>query len=84
MNLKLNNERDRLLSEDRERIDIEDQLIKLDTELQTLYTEKKNFQSTLSQAEQDFFSAKITSVRSKTASETSADTRQSCSRRYKI
>jgi chromosome segregation protein len=58
LNLKLNNERDRLLSEDRERIDIEDQLIKLDTELQTLYSEKKNFQSTLSQAEQDFFSAK--------------------------
>ncbi len=55
---KLVNDKQRLMSEDRERIDIEDQLIKLDSELQLLYTEKKNYQSTLGEAEQDYFKAK--------------------------
>lgn len=64
LQLRVANEKERLQSEDRERIDIEDQLIKLDTELQALHTEKVNFQSTLSQAEQDYFTAKnaITSL----------------------
>jgi chromosome segregation protein len=58
LHLRINTEKQRLISEDRERIDIEDQLIKLDSELQAFYTEKKFFQSTLSQAEQDYFTAK--------------------------
>jgi len=57
---KIQNDRQRILSEDRERIDIEDQLIKIDQELQAYYLEKKNFQSTLSEAEQDFFKARNT------------------------
>lgn len=55
---RIENEKHRLLSEERERIDIEDQLIKLDQELQSLYSEKAGFQSTLSEAEQDFFKAR--------------------------
>lgn len=51
-------DKQRITSEDRERIDIEDQLIKIEGELQQFYTEKKNFQSTLSEAEQDFFKAR--------------------------
>ncbi len=58
LTLKLNNDKQRLMSEDRERIDIEDQLIQLETELRNYYEEKKNFQSTLSEAEQDFFKAR--------------------------
>lgn len=60
LTLKTQNDKQRLLSEDRERIDIEDQLIKLESELQAYYLEKKNFQSTLSEAEQDFFKARNT------------------------
>lgn len=60
LSLKTQNDKQRLLSEDRERIDIEDQLIQLESELQTYYLEKKNFQSTLSEAEQDFFKARNT------------------------
>jgi chromosome segregation protein len=51
-------DKQRITSEDRERIDIEDQLIKIESELQQFYVEKKNFQSTLSEAEQDFFKAR--------------------------
>lgn len=58
LEIKITNDKQRLMSEDRERIDIEDQLIKLDGELQLLYTEKKNYQSTLGEAEQDYFKAK--------------------------
>jgi chromosome segregation protein len=60
LSLKTQNDKQRLLSEDRERIDIEDQLIKIESELQAYYLEKKNFQSTLSEAEQDFFKARNT------------------------
>lgn len=55
---KILSDKQRLTSEDRERIDIEDQLIKLEGELQTLYQERKTFQSTLGEAEQDYFKAK--------------------------
>jgi chromosome segregation protein len=58
LTLKTDNDKQKLLSEDRERIDIEDQLIKLEKELQELYTEKKQFQSTLSEAEQEFLKAR--------------------------
>ncbi len=58
LTLKTDNDKQKLLSEDRERIDIEDQLTKLEKELQELYTEKKQFQSTLSEAEQEFLKAR--------------------------
>jgi chromosome segregation protein len=60
LTIKTESDRNKLLAEDRERIDIEDQLIKIDTELQILYVEKKNFQSSLGEAEQDYFKAKNT------------------------
>lgn len=41
LSLKTQNDKQRLLSEDRERIDIEDQLIQLESELQTYYLEKE-------------------------------------------
>ncbi|MBC7885350.1 MAG: chromosome segregation protein SMC, partial [Saprospiraceae bacterium] len=55
---KMSNDTQRLTSEERERIDIEDQLIVLDGELQVLYLERKNFQSNLGEAEQDYFRAR--------------------------
>jgi chromosome segregation protein len=58
LELRISTDAQKLLSEDRERIDIEDQLIKLDTELQGFYVEKSNFQSNLSGVEQDYFKAK--------------------------
>lgn len=58
LDLKINNDRQRLLSEDRERVNIEDELIKIDNELKTLYLSKQNFQSDLSDAEQSFVKAK--------------------------
>ncbi len=48
----------RLMSLDRDRIDIEDQLITIEKELKELYIEKKAFQSNLSEAEQDFLKAR--------------------------
>jgi len=60
LTIKIESDRNKLLAEDRERIDIEDQLIKIDSELQILYVEKKNFQSSLGEAEQDYFKAKTT------------------------
>jgi len=60
LTLKIENDGNKLLAEDRERIDIEDQLIKIDNELQIFYVEKKNFQSSLGEAEQDYFKAKNT------------------------
>jgi chromosome segregation protein len=61
---RMTNDKNKLLSEDRERIDVEDLIIKIDTELQAFYADKNNFQSTLSEAEQDYFTAKnvITSL----------------------
>ncbi|MCZ2101672.1 MAG: chromosome segregation protein SMC [Chitinophagales bacterium] len=50
--------RERLMSVERDRIDIEDQLIVLEKELKDLYAEKKDFQSNLSEAEQDFLKAR--------------------------
>jgi len=58
LNEKMTIDQQRLLSEDRERIDLEDSLIKLDQELQNLYLEKKIYQETLGVAERDFFKAK--------------------------
>jgi len=58
LNLRLESDRQRSMSLDRERIDIEDQLILLDKELQEMYYEKKAFQSTLSEAEQIFLKAR--------------------------
>ncbi|MBK9734321.1 MAG: chromosome segregation protein SMC [Saprospiraceae bacterium] len=55
---KIETDKSRLTSEDRERIDIEDQLIKLDDNLHELYVERKNFQATLGEAEQDYFKVK--------------------------
>jgi chromosome segregation protein len=60
LTLKTENDKNKLISEDRERIDIEDQLIKIEHELQMFYEEKKNFQSSLGEAEQDYFKAKNT------------------------
>ncbi len=54
----LANAKERLLSVDRDRIDIEDQLIIIEKELKELYAEKKDFQSNLSEAEQDFLKAR--------------------------
>ncbi len=68
LRLRITTDKQKLMSENRERIDIEDELIRLDKELQSCYAEKKNFQSTLSEAEQDYFKAKNTI----TASEDSA------------
>lgn len=58
LKLKIEHDKNRLTGEERERIDIEDQLIQLETELQALYIEKKNYQSTLGEAEQDYFKVK--------------------------
>ncbi len=58
LNHRLESDRQRSMSLDRERIDIEDQLIHLDKELQEMYYEKKAFQSTLSEAEQIFLKAR--------------------------
>ncbi len=58
LQLRLEADRQRSISLDRERIDIEDQLIHLDKELQEMYYEKKEFQSTLSEAEQVFLKAR--------------------------
>ena len=58
LTLKTESDRQKLISEDRERIDIEDMIIQLDQELQTFYLEKKNFQSTLGEAEQEYFKAR--------------------------
>lgn len=55
---QLNNTRERLISAERDRIDIEDQLVVVDKELKDLYSEKQGFQSTLSDAEQNFLRAK--------------------------
>lgn len=55
---KIDDDKNKVISEDRERINIEDQLILLDSELLSLYEEKKNFQSNLGTAEKDYFSAK--------------------------
>ncbi|MCE2788606.1 MAG: AAA family ATPase [Saprospiraceae bacterium] len=58
LTFKIESDKQKVLSEDRERIDIEDQLIKLEKELVGLYAEKKTFQSTLSEAEQEFLKAR--------------------------
>jgi len=58
LTFKIESDKQKALSEDRERIDIEDQLIKLEKELVGLYAEKKTFQSTLSEAEQEFLKAR--------------------------
>ena len=58
LSLNLTNARERQMSVDRDRIDIEDQLIILEKELKDLYTEKQGFQSSLSEAEQDFLKAR--------------------------
>lgn len=58
LTLNLTNARARQMSVDRDRIDIEDQLIILEKELKDLYTEKQGFQSSLSEAEQDFLKAR--------------------------
>ncbi|MFZ1750389.1 MAG: chromosome segregation protein SMC [Saprospiraceae bacterium] len=55
LSLKSENDKSKLMSEDRERIDIEDQLMQLDQSLKSLYVEKNNFQSTLGAAEQEYY-----------------------------
>jgi len=55
---KLDNDRIKLLGEEKEKIDIEDQLNSLEKSLLALYNEKKTYQSTLTEAEQDYFKAK--------------------------
>jgi len=52
------NASERLMSLDRDRIDIEDQLIILEKELKELYIEKQAFQSNLSEAEQEFLKSR--------------------------
>lgn len=58
LNSKIQNDNHRILAEDRERIDIEDQLQKHEQNLQELYSEKTIYQSTLSDTEQMFFNTK--------------------------
>lgn len=60
LQLRLETDAQKSKSLDRERIDIEDQMIQLDKALQEMYVEKKSFQSTLSEAEQLFFDARNT------------------------
>lgn len=58
LTLRITNDKQRLLSEEKEKIDIEDQVIALDRELKDLYVERRNFQSNLSDAEQSFLKAR--------------------------
>jgi chromosome segregation protein len=58
LKVKIENDQQKLMSEDRERIDIEDELISIEGQLLTFYEEKKNFQSTLGNAEQDYLKVK--------------------------
>jgi chromosome segregation protein len=57
---KIENDQQKLLTEERERIDLEDSIIKLDNSLHQFYGEKTTFQSTLSEAEQVFLKARNT------------------------
>ncbi|MBK9257468.1 MAG: chromosome segregation protein SMC [Saprospiraceae bacterium] len=55
---KIQVDKNRLTTEEREQIDLEDQLLRLDESLKLLYTEKKNYQETLSEAEEGYFKAR--------------------------
>lgn len=58
LQLRLTNDKQKSMSLDRERIDMEDEWILLEKNLQEMYVEKKHFQSTLSEAEQVFVHAR--------------------------
>lgn len=55
---KRENNRIRLLGEEKEKIDIEDNLRQIDQKLAGLYEDKSKYQATLSEAEQAYFQAK--------------------------
>lgn len=60
LQLKLSSDKQKSMTLDRERIDMEDEWIQLEKNLQEMYVEKKSFQSTLSEAEQLFLHARNT------------------------
>jgi len=55
---KRENNRIRLLGEEKEKIDIEDNLRLIDQKLTVMYEDKRKYQETLSEAEQSYFQAK--------------------------
>lgn len=55
---KISQSKLRIASEEKQMIDLSDQVIQMEEQLKNLYTEKEGYQSTLSEAEQSYFQAR--------------------------